>query len=267
MSVYVNESPVFLHECLTSILINQSLFPNEVVIVNDGVISKELKDVIKIFEENFPNTIINSGYKVNRGLGYSLNYGLDLCSNEIVFRMDADDICHKDRFKTQLEIFKKNPDLSIIGSCVEEFNKKPSDLKRYRNVPLNHHDINKKKLFRNPFNHMTVGFLKSEIIKAGGYVEMPGYEDYYLWLRLLKFAKGKNLKKPMVYMRVGNDMIGRRQGFGFFLKEIRFQYKIYIDKFQNLPSMINNLVFRAIPRLFPKFILEFIYHNFLRSIK
>ncbi len=265
ISIYKAESSDFLNQCLNSVLEKQSVIPNEVVIINDGDIPKVLSDIILIFKKKFPKIIINRGYEKNKGLGYALNFGLKLCTNEIIFRMDADDICNYNRFKEQLITLKKNPSISILGSYIEEFNYKPHDLKRIRKVPLSSSEINNKKLIRNPFNHMTVCFKKSHIIKAGGYLDMIGYEDYYLWLRVLNFSKGYNLDKSLVYARVGNNMVGRRQGYRFFINEIRFQKTIYNEGYQSFLSFIKNVILRGLPRLFPKFILRIIYKYLLRN--
>tara|TARA_X000000950_G_scaffold183181_1_gene221931 strand:- start:1654 stop:2469 length:816 start_codon:yes stop_codon:yes gene_type:complete len=265
ISVYKKESPKYLDDCLKSILINQSIKPNEVVIINDGEITLELKNVIISYKKKFPKIIVNHGYIENKGLGFALNYGLNLCSNELVFRMDADDISDQKRFQMQINFLTKNSDISILGSTIEEFNKIPHDLKRLRKVPISSTEIEKKKLNRNPFNHMTVCFKKSHIKKAGGYSHMPGYEDYYLWLRVLNFYRGHNLDKPLVFARVGNNMLGRRQGFRFFINEIRFQKAIYFDGIQSFLSFITNVILRGLPRLLPKFILKIIYKYFLRN--
>ncbi len=265
ISIYKKESPKYLDDCLKSILINQSIKPSEVVIINDGHISNELRKVIVKYKKKFPNKLKNCGYAKNRGLGYALNYGLNLCSNELVFRMDADDISNKNRFKIQIDFLSKNSDISILGSSIEEFNDIPHDLKRLRKVPTSSIEIDKNKLNRNPFNHMTVCFKKSHILKAGGYSHMPGYEDYYLWLRVLNFYKGHNLDKPLVFARVGNNMLGRRQGFRFFINEIKFQKAIYVDGIQSFLSFIINVILRGLPRLLPKFALKIIYKYFLRN--
>ena len=81
--------------------------------------------------------------------------------------------------------FEINKDISILGSFIKEFNSTPGDLNQIRKVPSNTIDINLRKKFRNPFNHMTVAFKKTAVEEVGGYKDMPGYEDYYLWLRLL----------------------------------------------------------------------------------
>ena len=159
----------------------------------------------------------------------------------------------------------KNEDISIVGSFIKEFISSPGDLNQIRKVPSSCVDIMSSKKIRNPFNHMTVAFKKTVVEEVGGYKDMPGYEDYYLWLRLLKKYKGFNLTENLVYARIGNDMIGKRQGIRFFLNEINFQKTILSEKLISPSNFILNIFLRAIPRLIPKFLLKKLYKTFLRN--
>ncbi len=67
------------------------------------------------------------------------------------------------------------------------------------------------------FNHMTVMYKKSDILEVGNYLPMSGFEDYYLWVRLLKKGKeAQNLSEHLVYARTGSDMYARRGGWQYF---------------------------------------------------
>ena len=266
MSVYKKENPFFLEQALQSIIDKQSIKPNEIVIVKDGNLTKQLDNVLNKYFLKYPSIFKVHGYSENKGLGYALNYGLKKSSNEIIFRMDSDDISNPLRFEKQIKVFKENKNnLAIIGSNIEEFNTTPNDLNRLRNVPSSSVEINNKKFFRNPFNHMTVAFLKSSILKCGGYKPMPGYEDYYLWMRVLKEFNGFNLSENLVYARVGNGMIARRQGFIFFVNEFKFQATLLSENLITNSAFIKNIFFRAFPRLLPKKLLELMYIKILRN--
>lgn len=266
MSVYKNENSIFLEQALLSILEHQTIIPNEIIIIKDGTLTKSLDLVLNRYIIEYPSILKVYGYSENKGLGYALNYGLNKSSNEIIFRMDSDDIAKSSRFEKQLEVFQENKNnLAIIGSNIEEFNNTPHDLKRFRNVPSSSLEINNKKFYRNPFNHMTVAFLKSSILKSGGYKPMAGYEDYYLWMRVLKDFNGFNLSDNLVYARVGNGMIARRQGFAFFANEFKFQRTLLAENLITYSDFIKNIFFRLFPRLLPKKILELIYNQFLRK--
>jgi glycosyltransferase involved in cell wall biosynthesis len=262
ISVYIKENPVFLKNCLDSIF-NQSVKPTEVILVKDGLLNESLNKVIDFYSKDHTSLKIY-GYKENKGLGYALSFGLKKCNYDIVVRCDSDDINDLNRFEQQVEIIKKS-NFAISGTNIEEFDFNPGDANRFRNLPQFNLDIQRFKFSRNPFNHMTVVFRKNIILSAGGYMDMPGYEDYYLWLRVLKNHEGYNIQKPLVHARVGNDMIGRRQGYEFMKKEIKFQKQIFEEGLISKTQLYNNIFKRVLPRLLPKMLLLIIYKLFLRQ--
>lgn len=264
LSIYKNEKTSFLIESLNSIYHFQKLKPAEIVLVKDGDLSYELDTTINELKNSIPILKV-IGYEKNKGLGFALNFGLEFCTYELIFRMDTDDIAHSMRFEKQLKAFIADPDIAILGTNIEEFLMNPGDLKRLRLVPLTSDEINSKKDKRNPFNHMTVLFRKSVIKKVGGYHHMPGYEDYYLWLRVLKNNLGKNIADNLMYARVGNDMIGRRHGLSFAIKEFYFQNKILSEGIITTKQYVRNISLRVLVRLLPKTLLSIVYNKFLRK--
>ena len=263
LSVYKNENSENLKYALESISVKQSIQPNEIILVKDGTLTLELEDIISQLEKRIGYLKV-FGYERNQGLGFALNFGLEKCSNELIFRMDTDDIACPNRFETQLKYFTENPGISILGTRIEEFNETPGDLKQFRNVPLSSEEVQKNKLSRNPFNHMTVLYRKSIVKAVGGYRNMPGYEDYYLWLRLLSQNKGINIDKTLVYARIGNNMIKRRHGFEFFKKEFHFQKCLLRENLISPVNFYKNLMLRCFPRILPISILKIIYSKILR---
>lgn len=123
MSIYKNENPKFLRESLDSIL-NNTAYPDEIVMVKDGPLTPELETVLQKYQERtglFHFVI----HQKNQGLGLSLRDGLVECKNELVARMDTDDICCTKRFEKQIEFFENHPMVSVVGSYVDEFLKDP----------------------------------------------------------------------------------------------------------------------------------------------
>ncbi|EFE2238423.1 glycosyltransferase, partial [Escherichia coli] len=261
MSLYIKEKPEYLHECLKS-LYEQTKQADEIVLVYDGPITNELDKVVNYWLNSLPIKIIKLSKNV--GLGQALNKGLAQCENDYVARMDTDDICHPKRFEIQIDFLNKNKNISVVGSYIEEFSETIENRLSQKIVPTTHNEIMKNIGKRNPFNHMTVVFNKSEIIKVGGYEHHYLMEDYNLWLRLLKNnIQAANLPLTLVYARGGDGMIYRRSG----LRYIKSEYKLYKLKqrlgYQNY--IISSLVFflRSVPRVFPPYILKAIY-RFLR---
>lgn len=263
MSVYAKESPLFLKEALES-LRNQTLPAAEIVIVKDGPIGEALESVLTEYAGCLPLKTI--GYEENRGLGYALAFGLQQCRFEWVARMDADDIAFANRFEKQIAFLSQHSDIDLLGSSIIEFSDTISDSRQERVLPCRHEEIVSFLKKRNAFNHMTVIFRKESVLDAGNYQEMPGFEDYYLWVRMVaNGARAVNLPEPLVYVRVGNDMIGRRIGWQYAKNEFRFYKKIHELKFLTFKEFIKIIFIRIPLRLLPKKILELIYKKVLRK--
>lgn len=77
MSVYYKEHPDFLDLALKSILIDQSVLPTEVVMIEDGPLTNELRLVLNKYKEMYPNILSLYPFEENMGLGKALQLGLE----------------------------------------------------------------------------------------------------------------------------------------------------------------------------------------------
>ena len=99
MSVYKKEKPEYLYQAMESIF-NQSLLPSEVVLMEDGLLTEELYQVIDNMVKRY-QVIRVFQFKENVQLGRALAKGVELCENELIARMDTDDIAEPNRFLHQ----------------------------------------------------------------------------------------------------------------------------------------------------------------------
>ena len=119
MSVYYQEQPAHLKEALDSVF-DQTLPPDEVVLVEDGPLTPELERIIK-GEQILHPALKRVSLKQNVGLGLALREGLSHCSNDLVARMDTDDICKRERFERQTRFMEEHPDIDVLGTWIDEF--------------------------------------------------------------------------------------------------------------------------------------------------
>lgn len=246
MSLYIKEKPEYLDLAIKS-MVEQTLMPDEIVIVKDGPITDELQDILDKYTKKYPKLFNIVGYEKNRGLGLALNFGLEHCRNELVARMDTDDISEKDRCEKQVEYFTKNSEIDILGGQIEEFIDDINNIVGKRVVPLKDKEIKNYLKIRCPFNHMSVMFRKKSIEKCGNYKEWYFNEDYYLWIRaLLNGLKFGNLKDSLVKVRVGQEMYGRRGGILYFKSEYKIQKYLLKYKIISLWRFTINVLQRFI---------------------
>lgn len=260
MSVYYKEKPEYLRESMASIY-DQTVSTNDFVLVCDGPLSDALEEVIVEMQELFEKHLHVVRLEKNSGLGNALNYGLDFCKNELVARMDSDDIAFMDRCENQLKCFESMSNLAIASGTILEFENSIEEITGKRQVPLSHTEICKFSRKRNPFNHPAVMFKKSEVKEAGGYSEeYPLFEDYYLWVRMLRNgSKGLNLATPVLYMRTPADMYMRRGGVAYAKKMLGFHQWLKSIHWSSLGDFLCGVVPHAIVCVMPNFLRKQIY--------
>lgn len=264
MSVYHKENPTYFKEAIESML-NQTVKSNDFVIVCDGPLTEELYEVLDFYEKDKKNCIHRLQLEKNQGLGIALQKGILECNNELIARMDSDDIAVKNRIEMQLKEFEKNQTLAICGGNIEEFKNEIGDIDKKRIVPKSHEQIIKYSKKRNPFNHMTVMLKKSMILDVDNYQDMKMFEDYFLWMRVIQKYQVINLQETLVFMRIGNGMYARRGGVNYILNEYKLQKTFYLKGYINKIEFIYNMTIRTVLRLIPNRIRGFIYSIFLRE--
>ncbi|MFY0089923.1 glycosyltransferase [Acinetobacter baumannii] len=266
LSLYYKESPLALDQCFLSIWQEQSIHPNEIILVLDGPISEELSQCVTKWQQIIGKPLKVIPLSQNVGLGKALNKGLEHCSNEWVFRMDTDDICKPDRFEKQIQFIKENPEVVLFSGQILEFNENPSDADTLKYVPTEHTDIVKFAQKRSPFNHMTVAYKKSVIDAVGGYQHHLFMEDYNLWLRVIGAGyRVGNHSDILLYARVGNGMHARRKGYEYIKSELQL---LKLKKELKLQDPIHaNILFilRSSFRILPSSLLGKFYNTFLRK--
>lgn len=271
ISVYKNDNPEWVNVALESIIIKQTVKPSEVVLVIDGPISEELQSIIEKYDVLCKDTktidmkIIR--FSENKGLGIALKVAIENCSNELIARMDSDDISVNDRFEKQLQFFEEHSDVDIVGGNIEEFYDNPNNPIAIRVVPTTDKDIKEYMKVRCPFNHVAVMYKKSAVIASGNYEEWFWNEDYYLWVRMeLANCKFANINKVLVYVRTGIDMYKRRGGKKYYESERELQKYMYKSGLINFKTYKINCMKRWIVQvLMPNWCREWVYKRFARK--
>ena len=264
MSIYKKENPQYLKESLESIL-HQTILPNEIVIVEDGPLTESLYAVLDAYVEKYP-FIRRIPFKENRGLGLALRDGVLACKNEWIARMDTDDIAKPERFERQISFLKEHPNVSLLGTGIEEFSQIINKPDSITILPETNEEILQFAKRRNPFRHMTVMFNREAVLKAGNYRHFLWFEDYDLWIRMLvQGYKAFNLPEVLVFVRANKSMFARRGGWKYLKQDLKFQ--IFLYKIGIVGGLIafQNIFVRCIVRIMPNKVRVWIYQTFLRD--
>ena len=261
MSLYKKEHPEYLRLALDSML-NQTVKPDEIVLVEDGSLTDELYAVVEEYKP-YRHIVIN---KTNLGLGLALNEGLKVCRNELVARMDTDDISKPDRCEKQLERFKEKPELAIVGSHVDEFIGDPTNVVSRRSVPLSSDDIYNYAKKRSAFNHPAVMYRKSAVMAEGGYSNLKRNQDVDLFGRMLYDGhKAENIDEALLWFRCSDELAARRKSWEntkSYIDTIKKFWKMGYSSFSDYAKVA---VAQTGMFILPASMQNWVYKKFLRK--
>lgn len=208
----------YIYECLSSIEKQIGNFGVELVWIDDGsyeLNSTMLTKLLNNFKKGKKHFRIKY-YKFENNMGISrcLQYGVNLCENELIFRMDSDDVMINNRILRQLLFMIENPDCVLCGTDIIPFVDTKDDRILYE-ADCNHPEIltyqeylSSKHLWL--LNHPTLCFKKNAVLEVGNYnpeLKLP-FEDLDLELRLLKkYGFLCNIKEELLLYRIHTEQI------------------------------------------------------------
>lgn len=260
MSLYKKENPEYLRIAIDSML-NQTVAPDEIVLVEDGPLTDELYAVL----DDYPilHRIKN---EKNLGLGLALNIGLKECRNELVARMDTDDCSKPERCEKQLQRFLEKPYLAIVGSHIDEFVDDISNVISQRIVPTTSEEIYKFAKKRSAFNHPAVMYSKTSVLENNGYADLKRNQDVDLFGRMqFNGYKAENIDEALLWFRSSDELAKRRkswQNTWSYIATIREFWKMGYSSF--IDYAIVGIAQTGM-YLMPIKLQNYIYKNFLRK--
>ncbi len=264
MSVYGKDHPAWVSRAIDSVL-NQTLSPDEIVLVVDGPVPPALDRLINGYEADTRFSVIR--LPENRGHGVARRTATAHASHDLIALMDSDDIACPDRFAQQIAYFRAHPDTDVLGGDIDEFIDDESAPISRRTVPCIDEAIKTDMRKRCAMNQMTVMLRKSALLEAGGYLDWFCNEDYYLWVRMWKQGfRFANTGTVLVRVRVGEDMYRRRGGIAYFRSEKRLQKLMLREGLISFSTYFTNILKRLIVQvLMPNALRAFVFRHFARK--
>jgi len=265
MSVYDKENPEWLRTSIESML-QQTVKPEQFVIVKDGPLTDVLNAVIEEYRQAYQSLFTIVSLSENVGLGHALDLGMAECRNELIARMDSDDISLPKRCEKELALFESDSELAIVGSNIDEFYDDPSDVKLSRVVPSEPEEIRRNIARITPFNHPTVMYKKSEVIRCGGYGKVRRKQDRDLFSRMINMGcKARNINESLVLFRSNADNYKRRKSWSYCKSTIDVTIKIWKRGHCSFGDLMYVIVGQMVLFLMPMPVMKLISDNLLRK--
>ena len=263
LPVYGRDDPAQLVRAFRSSVDEQTLRPDEVVVVRDGPVPPALEAVLDELVATSPVPARVLALPQNVGLAAALTDGLAACAHDVVARMDADDVALPQRFAKQLVLIDAGFDL--VGAGLYEFVDDEAVTIGMRTPPTGEEHIRRYARFHDPFNHPTVVYRRQAVQRAGGYVAVGLMEDYWLFARMLAAGvRAENLAEPLVKYRVGAGAYARRGGLAQLRAEVRLQRLMLASGFTSPLQAIRNVAVRGGYRLVPVELRKIAYRGLLQ---
>ena len=257
VSVYDGDRPDHIRRAMRSAVDDQTVRPDQVVIVRDGPVRDELARCLDEVQETSPVPVTFVPLGQRGGLGPALDRGLAASWCDVVARMDADDVAMPHRFEVELPLIS---DADIVGAGLLEFVDDTDEIVGQRVPPTDPARIQRYARMHDPFNHPTVVYRRAAVLAAGGYGDLPLMEDYALFARMLQGgARAVNVPEPLVYYRVGPEAFKRRGGTGLLRSELRLQREFLRRGFTTPAEYLRNVAVRGGYRLIPWWLRRAVY--------
>lgn len=197
----------FLFPAVQSILA-QSFTDFELIVIDDGSTDGSIATLSAFNDDRL--RIERNGQ--NLGLVATRNKGLQLAKAPLMAILDSDDIAKPDRLEKQVERFRIDPGLALLGTCADIIDDNGTvvsdiDIRLYQND-----DIRRDLLNGNRFVQSSVMLRVDAARAVGGYPVFPDIaEDYALWLRLAEDYRVANLPERLVQYRVHGAQVSQRK--------------------------------------------------------
>ena len=256
----------FLGEAIESIL-QQSYTDLELIVVDDGSTDSSASIIrsFSVADERVRGIFLDR----NLGIPKAANCGLRAARGEYVARMDSDDLCHRDRLRTQISYLDKHQRVHIVGCDYRAINEEGSfcsaeyALSVMKPIPISfgsHRVTENIFCCRYPVLHATIVCRRSTLLSVGGYREfLPMSEDDDLYCRVAALHGGvlNNLSKKLYYYRYYKSSTTQRFSHAFRMLiihvialSLEFRRRGFWDPLEAFPSLCRqSLRFRGISSL------------------
>lgn len=267
MSVYSKVKPEELELSVSSI-VNQTVQPDEFIIVWDGPVTDELKDVVKKYSDENPEMFTLIQLPENHGLAYALNVGIRASRNELIARMDADDISLPERCELQLKEFEKNPNLALVGAITRRFTHSPEDaVNLVQKRPVTMEEIRENLRRNNPFAHPLVMYRKSAVLACGGYDDqLIRRQDYDLFSKMIYHGcECMNIDKVLLLFREDENFMQRNRNKESSDMRIEVQKRVLKRGQCSLADFLYIWFMIRVAQILPQNIYKFVFTKIKKS--
>ena len=206
-------------------------FALDIIIVDDGS-EKKLAERTLIKHYKNRGEIFFIYLNKNLGVGVAANKCLDFAKKngyKYIARLDAGDICHKNKFKKQISFLERNKDVKLVGTWARVVDKKGDFLFNIKH-PENHEAIKKNMYLNSMFVNPTVVFKSCILNQVSEYPEKYRFaaQDYAFFFKVVNKFKCANYPEILLdYVSDENSISTKKRRI-----QVKNRIKIMLENFK-----------------------------------
>ncbi len=185
----------YLPETLKSVLAQNTKYPYEIIVVDDGSTESYSQDLLKNLNANSIRLI----HQENRGLAAARNAGIRAAKGKFICCIDSDDLYQSDFIEKTVNILIAEPEIGFVTSYYRLFDEEDETV---ANSSCKFPEL----LIENRAM-VSAMFRKEAWEKVGGYDEnLPAMQDWEFWISLIEIGyKAHIIPEILFFYRVRSD--------------------------------------------------------------
>ncbi len=197
----VHNAENYIKESIDSIL--EQTYDNFELVIIDDCGTDHSMEIVTRYQDPRIKVLCN---KINRGIAYSRNRGLNICKGKYIAILDDDDISTVDRLEKQVN-FLECHDIDVLGGEAVWINERGKIIRDKIPMPTEPDYIKTSFLFENIFNNSEVMFKRNLIEEYGIRYQdgLLGMEDFKFWIDCSKVGRFSNLPELLLKRRMVNE--------------------------------------------------------------
>jgi glycosyltransferase involved in cell wall biosynthesis len=257
----------YIRECLEGAIMQKINCTYEIVIGEDCSTDKTLS-ICNEYALLFPQLIRIIPKDKNLGMIDNWKRTISNCEGKYIAFCEGDDYWTDPlKLQKQVDFLEANEEYGMVGTGFENFDNETNAVVVQNNSLSNYEIDFESNLIKNKFGTLTVMFrslyIKEYInLMEGDLMNGISIGDYQLWLTVLKYSKGYNLKDITSRYRILKDSSTGRGCRNKFLLHLQSIFKVQLHFTQTLqdPSRIIDAISR-------KYLLELFLSDYIEEYR
>jgi glycosyltransferase involved in cell wall biosynthesis len=182
---------------------DQTLAVAEVIVIDDGS-TDSTAEIARSWVDRLPMKLLANSS--NQGVVSSLNLGVAAATGDWILRLDADDAWTPEHVAT-IDQLRRQPGVVLVSTQAIFRDAQTGAVSSSAATRPN--KIRSALMFRNPIVQSAAAYSRDAFQHAGGYAPGVNWEDWDLWIRILRFGGYATTERVTVSYLVRPDSLSR----------------------------------------------------------